>query len=422
VSRKMKRERICFVIRRLAGRGGGAERVLMDVANEMHSRGYEVQIVTYEPTRTPPFYTPAFGVRVVNLRVPDGSRSPIKRRLDRLRRNTVKNLPYWAGLRALAWYSEHYGFARALRRHFESWRPDTVVAWMPPTYAPCAMAKRGLPIRLVASTHNEPSQDYTNPERWDPNPLDREKRLRALYGFDAVAVLLPDYQKWYDELVRNKIVIIPNAVRPVRSLDLENAPRKTKILSVGRLAKVKRHDLSILAFHRIASRHPNWNFEIFGSGPEEANLRSMIRELGLENRVYLRGHVVEIQSQYTDSSFLCHSAEFEGFPLAVTESLASGLPVVGFDDCSGLNQLVVHEYNGVLVKPGSDRVTNLAAAIERMITDHELRIKCSRSAPGSMTRFHPTLVFDLWEHFITGCEEAKVPQVKDFSRATYVAI
>ena len=83
--RAARPRRICFVIDRLAGRSGGAERILIETANALAARGHEVQIVSHETREGAPFYPLAFGVIHTNLRRPKAVRSRLRRRIDQLR-------------------------------------------------------------------------------------------------------------------------------------------------------------------------------------------------------------------------------------------------------------------------------------------------------------------------------------------------
>jgi glycosyltransferase involved in cell wall biosynthesis len=109
---------------------------------------------------------------------------------------------------------------------------------------------------------------------------------------------------------------------------------------------------------------------------------------------------MDIEEQYLGASILAHPAEFEGFPLAVTEALASGLPVIGFEDCSGLNRLVTHGVNGLLVAAEGDRVSNFAEALRSLMKNEDLRLKLAQAGPPSMAIYAPDAVVDLWEDML----------------------
>jgi glycosyltransferase involved in cell wall biosynthesis len=221
---------------------------------------------------------------------------------------------------------------------------------------------------------------------------------------DAIAVLLPEYQDWYSGTLRARTSVVPNPVEPVAPEILAGAERCKTILAVGRLADTKRHDLTLRAFAILSPDFPEWRLKIFGVGPFEERLNDLRDELGLLGRAELPGHTTTIRDEYLSASILCHPARFEGFPLAVTESLASGVPVVGFSDCSGVNSLVVDGENGVLVDPGdgSDdgRLRALTEALRILMSDDAYRKSLSERGPESMEPYRPARVADRWEQVL----------------------
>lgn len=387
--------KIMVVVHRINGRSGGAERVVVDTANRLNARGADVEIVTFDPKPGRPFYPLDFGIAVTNLNGRIADQRFVRRMFNLAVDRTLKAVPAIGPRNALKWRQDYGTFAARLRRHIELQRPDVVVPVMPPAITVAAIAAAGL-APVAASTHNVPSQDFDNPERWDPNPHDRRLRLEALRKADLVMVLLPEFLSWFEERGMTRVAVVPNAIEPVDPALLAGARRRPTIISVGRLAKVKQHDKLIRAWKLIADKHPDWSVAIYGVGPDKAALAALIKELDLSHSVRLMGHTTNIQAAYLSASLMVHPAEFEGFGLAPAEALASGLPVIGYADCSGLNQLVKDGVNGLLVHDTTDRVAGLAARIDELITDGDLRNRLAAAGPASMRDYAPDRVTDLW--------------------------
>lgn len=396
-------KRVTLVIEKLAERSGGAERVLIETANALAHRGHEVEILSHEFRGRPPFYPTAPGVRLANLRPPRESRSRLRRLLDRLRGLAERVLPEVFPFDRLVWQSRNRGFHHRLSRHLAATRPDVALAFMPPAISALALAAPGMPLRRIASTHNAPEQDFCNPERWDPSRLDRRRRLALTGRMDRIAVLLPEYRDWYPAALRQRIAVIPNAVPPQDPARLARAERGNIVLAVGRLAAVKRHDLLIAAWARIAPGFPGWQLHIYGEGPERGTLQVQITAAGLQDSVQLRGHSARIADAYLGAALLAHPAAYEGFPLAVTEALAAGLPVLGFADCSGLNRLVQDGLNGHLIPaPPREidpvrRIEPLSAALATLMADAATRQRLGAAGPASMAPYTPASVIAQWE-------------------------
>lgn len=390
--------KIAFVIQKIAQRSGGAERVLIETANELSRRGYTVEILSHENRGKPPFYPLRDGVRHKNL-----FDRPIEHK-DKERWNKRErfreNLPMFFPLNHLKWRMTHAGFVRELRCYIKREKPDILIPFLPAAITPCALAARGLDVKILASTHNEPSQDYENPKRWDPNPIDVRLRREVLKDLDKILVLLPAYKDYYPKSLHHKIDDMPNPVVPVDNDLIAPAKRERLVVGVGRLAEVKRFHLLIEAWLDIKPILPDWKVEIYGEGPEKRYLQDMIDNYSLSEQIILKGTTPAIGEAYLRASVLCHPAEYEGFPLAVCEALAHGLPVIGFSDCSGLNSLVHHEQNGVLVNPGTNRVNSLQSALAELLPDQDRLSRFSAASPASVAQYRPDVVYDKWEHVI----------------------
>lgn len=401
--------RIAFVIDRLAGRSGGAERVLVQTANALAVRGHDVEILVHEVGHVAPFYPLAAGVRLTNLKPARAMRPRWRRALDMVRAGLERVLPDMYPFDRLVWFSRHGAFSARLGRHLSIMQSEVAVAFMPPAMTALARARVPAGMRRVASTHNVPRQDFENPARWDPSPLDRERRKAGLQKFDAITVLLDEFRAWYPADLQPRVHVLPNAVEPVKTRPLHGPVSQKFVLAVGRLAAVKRHDVLIDAFARIASDFPDWHLRIYGDGSLRDDLGLQIATTDLVDRIHLMGHRQTIADAYAQAAFLAHPAEFEGFGLAVAEGLAAGLPVVGFADCPGLNQLVHHGQNGLLVQSEptrAARVDAFALALAQMLSDDALRNRLAAAAPASVAQYAPDKVTAMWEHILLAPEPA----------------
>lgn len=401
--------KIHFVIQKLAGIRGGAERITVETAAAMAARGHDVTIATFEPRNGPPAYDPD-GVRVINLFpgfsasgagrpvAAQGSARPgTGRRLETM----LKRLPNVSPLAEAKFALTHGLFCRRLHRFLRHDRADVIVAVMRPAITAAAFAADATGTPVVASTHNVPAADYEASDRWDQNPVYRRRSIEAFDRCASILVLLEEFRDWFPARLRERVSVVPNPVAALGPVaDADQAEARKVILGVGRLTAVKRFDLLLSAWRRIAHAHPGWSVEIVGAGPEEASLRQQIDAAGAGFPARLRGVTADVARFYESAAILCHPAAYEGFGLVVGEALAQGVPVVGFADCPGVNMLVRDGENGLLVPPGSDRAANLAEALGRLLGDPSLRTRLAAAAPASVARFAPSIVYDQWEEIL----------------------
>jgi glycosyltransferase involved in cell wall biosynthesis len=131
---------------------------------------------------------------------------------------------------------------------------------------------------------------------------------------------------------------------------------------------------------------------IAGEGPEEAGLAALVRELGLEEEVSLVGYLgeEELLNAYSASDvFVFPTYWAEGFSTVLSEAMWAGLPIV----TTRLRGTADHLKDGVhtLFVPPRDPVA-VAVAVERLLTDHELRASMSRANREKVGEFAPQTV------------------------------
>jgi glycosyltransferase involved in cell wall biosynthesis len=383
-------KRITIVIRLLVNRSGGAERIYCELANMLAARDYEVTCLHYDPVPGKPFFAIDRRVELINLH-PESL--PLRQRLA-----------HWASRRFFVprslrerwgWSASNDIFIAQLRDFFVLRRPDVVLTFMPPANTPALLAAAGTDIKVVPTNHNVPLEDYTSPERWDPNPIDRKVRLEALDHAARIHVIFPRFGEWFPDHLRSRVVAMPNYVSGeilgAKPLD----EREPYILAVGRLAGVKNYDTLLAAWALIAPEHPEWKVVVYGAGPQFRTLKAEAKRLGVEDSFLLPGHRGNLGEEYARMSIFCHPAYFEGFGLSVAEALALRMPVVAFSDCAGVNEFVFDGYNGLMVDRAGGAAA-LAAALKRLIEDEPLRRRLGENGPESVAAFTEERYVEGW--------------------------
>jgi len=386
--------KICFVVERLADRRGGAERVVADLANGLAARGHDVAIVHHEPVGGTIAYPVSASVRVENIwRRRRALPTQADRFWQRARNRLVSRSPQ------ARWNARYMPFGRALTLFAEDFRPDVMIGVMPPAMGGMEMADLPAGTLRVASTHNAPEQEYRNPERWDKGEYGMKRRLTMLDAFDRIGVLLPEYREWYAPTLRTRIWVTPNMIHETPVTERAEPRRSRTVVAVGRLAPAKRIALLVKAWAKVHQDFPDWRLEVHGDGPLRAEIETTLEQEGLPLSI-LKGVTTDMSRVYRRAAFLAHASYHEGFPLAVGEALSSGLPVLGFRNCSGLNSMIRDEENGLLVGDEGDPVCCLAEGLARLMEDSDLRGRLGSAAPASMLPYSEDQVLDIWESFL----------------------
>lgn len=393
-----RRPHVALAIGALHGVSGGAERVVADTANGLHARGYQVTVLTYQDRSGPSFYPLDFGIRRLDGRIRHGdspgvARAPLALARPLAQRHALAGGALWAA-QYLPRVLRLLGLVRVAR-------PDVVVGFLPSIFPYLAIAARMTRTPMIASIHNVPTRELGgDPTRWDQNPVDIAIRRRSLHWADAVTVLLPSFVDDLPAGVRPTTYVVPNMIHGFGSLRADvTEGRDNTVLAVGRLVAAKDHATLVRAWAGLEPRFPSWSLRIVGDGPLEDSLRDDIAQLGLR-RVTIDPPTREIDAVYASAKLLVMPSIHEGFGLVTGEAMAAGLPVVGFADCEGTNELIVPGTNGLLVDPGHDRADSLARGLAELMGDHDLRARLAAGAPRSVERFSQTEVIDAWERVI----------------------
>lgn len=160
-----------------------------------------------------------------------------------------------------------------------------------------------------------------------------------------------------------------DAVRQSTNLRDVDAPKT--VIHVGSLIARKNLPVLLHAFQGVVREVENCRLVLIGRGPEEANLRQLAQNLGIEAHVHFAGFVSEAEKLefYAKSDLLVSASGLEGFGLAVGEAMACGLPVV-VTNAGSLPELVIDGGTG-LIAPVDDSAA-LGASMVRLLCDPAL--------------------------------------------------
>jgi len=170
----------------------------------------------------------------------------------------------------------------------------------------------------------------------------------------------------------DKLVVVPNGVDPKqvvsRPIDLIDQQKEgPTLLSVSNLVQTKGIDLNLYALQRIRKKYPALRYVVIGGGPEEAKLRKLAGELGLEEQVEFLGRLPHHQAmKYMAACDIFSLPSWnEGFGVVYLEAMATSKPVIGCQG-EGIEDFVEHGKTGLLVKPRD--VDSLVEALDYLLS------------------------------------------------------
>jgi len=154
-----------------------------------------------------------------------------------------------------------------------------------------------------------------------------------------------------------------------------------RILSVGRLEFVKRHDRLLEAIAIATAQGARVELHVAGDGPLRSALAERSRALGLESCVRWLGTVSDIPGLLAGGHVFANASMTEAFPLALLEAMSAGLPIVCCDN-GGARELVDEGACGIVVPSNTDPETaqGLARAFIELAADPARRVSLGAAA------------------------------------------
>lgn len=330
-------------------RPGGAERLTIDLARSFRDRGAKVDLVLLKERGEFLAMVPK-GVRIVELDV------------ERLRSAVVP-----------------------LRRYMAREKPDAVLAAMWPLTSLAVLAATALPQRPRVVVSDHCPLDWQYGSNWKSRLALRASIRLAYPSADAIVAVsrgLASELAASAKLPFNRATTIYNPIPPpLRSerARVDWGPASgARILSVGSLKPVKNFPLLLRAFAPLAHAGEAV-LAIVGTGPVEAELRTLAAELGLGERLRLPGYSATPGDWYGTADVFALTSDYEGFGNVLVEALHHGLPVVSTDCPYGPSEILERGRWGKLVATGDEAALTAALreAAARAVDRKELRERAS---------------------------------------------
>ncbi|GAB5443920.1 MAG: glycosyltransferase family 4 protein [Fuerstiella sp.] len=188
-----------------------------------------------------------------------------------------------------------------------------------------------------------------------------------------------------------KVKVIHCGIQPddfARPESFRNASTSFNVVCIGTLHEVKGQRYLIEAVHQLLNAaspaglttelRRRVRLRLVGDGPDEAQLRQQVRQLGLESVVVFEGRrdrheiieILNVADVLVAPSVPTADGRREGIPVVLMEGMASGLPVIS-SRLSGIPELVTDGVHGFLTDPGD--VEAIRIGLQTLAEDASLR-------------------------------------------------
>lgn len=346
---------ILFIINQIGG--GGAERVLTNLANSL-APNHKVSIMYFKETNNK--YDLNGNVEIIHNNDLNGSKLT---------------------------------FIKAISKIIKERQPNCIISFEYHMNLKVILASiiAGYKNKLIVSERNDPAK------KGGSFPI---KQVRDLL-YKRVDFLVCQTQDAYDYFggirERNK-VIIENPISPLLP-EPWKGNRRRRIVNFCRLEPQKNISLLIKAFKIFAQTHDDYKLEIYGDGSLRTELEQLIEIYELKEKVMLHHFSENIYEDIKDAAMYVSSSDYEGLSNSMLEAMALGIPAICTDcPCGGARMIISNDENGLLVPVNNAEA--MAVAMSRVADNPEFAMSIAEKEILVRECYSVTEVMNKWMNII----------------------
>jgi len=220
----------------------------------------------------------------------------------------------------------------------------------------------------------------------------------------------------YNDFFKGSVDIIkiynPLGIEPKNGLSNNKV-----VLSMGRYSSQKGYENLVLAWKNVSLKYSDWTLKIVGINESDechtvlSNINSIISQNNIGN-ILLSSATKDVVEELVNSSIYVVPSRYEGYANSLVEALACGLPSISYNWYLGVDDIIKHNINGLVV-PLKDRykymvsdeidefdVENLSKAIIELIENEKLRERFKREALNIIDSRNRENIVNQWKETI----------------------
>lgn len=356
--------------------GGGAERLMSQLANRWAEAGHDVHLITLAAVDTDVY--------------------PLDARIERHGLNLMRT----SRNRAVGMLA-NVQRVRQLGRLLGKLKPGFALSFCDRMNIVTATAAPRTTGPLWLSEHSDPRKQQLGRvwEAW------RDRVYRRATGL----VVLNDSikQAMQQRFPGLPIAVIPPAITPPAHLqNAQGSPlpqattvgeRRQRLLTLGRHSHEKNLLGLLAAWRALADQYDRWTLVLAGDGPQHAELVRASRELGLSDRVEFTGWVDDPWSLMASCDALVLSSFYEGFPVTLLEAMSVGLPCVSTPASESVLALVSA---GAVELARSPEANDLTEGLRRVLGSTERRHQLAQAGRAVAAQYSWSAIGPLWDQLL----------------------
>lgn len=318
---------------------GGAERLVLDVCNELQEMGHEVHLVIFRNENAYTFLSKSINLHVI----------------------PSEFIPSITGKPKIN--------IEGLQKFLSDFQADIVHSHLFESEMVLNQIRLNRAKFFFHLHDNVPqlkkwSINTLSSKRALANYFERKLILKSMKArkTSLIAISEDSYQFAKDNLPSQlPIHQLSNAINTVRFTSGNQERCENDIVMIGSFVPKKDHKLAIEVIYELKNQGINTRLHLLGDGPLRQELEQFVIDLGLSQSIIFHGNVDYPETILKESSLYLHTAKYEPFGLVLLEAMAAGLPVVCTDG-KGNRGLIENGKNGFLTESRS------ASELARLIT------------------------------------------------------
>ena len=368
-----KKIKLLFLIFDLGG--GGAEKVLVNLVNNLNAERYDITIRTL------------FGEGV---------------NANKLKSN-IEYLPFFKR-------KPFRGFTKILRlipssflyKLFVKGKYDYEIAFL-----------QHQPTRIIGGNRDKTTNKFawvhivSDSSRHLLNSYKNEKEFNSIYNsYNKIAFVskeaLESFERYYDIQTPKEVVHNVNEYHCLDALadepiEIKINPDKINLIAIGRLTNQKRFDRLIDSLKSVDNKGlENYNLYILGEGEDKEKLQKQIDDNGSREKIKLLGFQKNPYKYLSKMDLFVCSSNKEGYSTAATEAIYLGIPVLT-TDCGGMHDIIGDSKAGLIVENSQK---GLEEGLEKLLTNPNLIKEMKLAAKERAKDFSTERAIREFEEFI----------------------
>jgi len=328
-------EKIIFVTGSLSR--GGAEKVIVELANFYASLGKKVDIVILLNNKVD--WELHENVNVINFTGNTSSR--------------IKRIGYWL---------------KKMRCYFKENKYSTIVSFLVRVNILVLLSANSNEHKIIISERNDP--------RFDGRNFLVDCFTNFLYPkADTIVFQTKECMEMFTQQIQNKGIVISNPIK-IKEYASPESFSENLFISAGRISKQKNQITMIKAMKYVVLKHPDARLEIYGDGDLTSKLKIEIIRNNLERNVFIFPNTRQINSKILQSAAYICTSLYEGMSNSLMEASFAGVPCIT-TPCLGTD-FIIEGKNGFFIKTYDAK--GLAIIINKLLEDRESLINLRKQS------------------------------------------